>query len=176
MQKPSILFKIFVGIRQNPWKLVLYTFLAYATIWVVLESLLGLVPSAQQYFSGEAKFLTLLFLSICIGVYRNTAPNRIRIKCGSSSIVVLFGDLFLHDGYKVVPVSRYFFETQIVPTSLQHKIIQTFIQSREGDEGFTLYRNSLSTALENITHEEIYRDETKRKENYYPLGTTELLA
>ena len=174
-QHSSLLSRIVIGTRKKPLKFLTNAFLAYAAAWTVLEPILGLIPNAEQFLSGKSKFFVLLLFSICIGIYRNAVPGEIKIKCGNSLIVVLFGNLFISNGFRIIPVSRYFFETQIVPTSLQHKLIQMFVQSREGDRGFNLYEKSLVTALQNLGYEEKHRDATRQKEKYYPLGTTAVL-
>jgi hypothetical protein len=133
------------------------------------------VPEAQKYLSGDFKFLALVLISSCVGIYRNAVPGEITIKHDNSVIKVVFGDLFSFDGFKAIPVSRYFFETQVVQTSLQNKIIQLFLSSKEGNEGFRVYKQILSNALKGEGYQEVYRDATKQKEKYYPLGTTALL-
>lgn len=108
-------------------------------------------------------------------MYRNAVPREITVKHSNSVIKIVFGDLFSFDGFKAIPVSRYFFETQVVSTSLQNKLIQIFVQSKEGTEGFKAYNQAISAALQGENHQEIYRDATQRKEKYYPLGTTVIL-
>ncbi|NES21509.1 MAG: hypothetical protein F6K41_21900 [Symploca sp. SIO3E6] len=172
---PNLAQRVIIGIKKQPLKLLTSIFLAYAAIWTILEPIIGIVPNAAQSFSGDVKFFTLIVISLCIGFYRNAVPNSINIKHGNYSIVILFGDLFSCNGFKVIPVSRYFFETQVVPTSLQSKIIQMFVQSREGDKGFSLYNQSLSSALQSTAYEERHRGATNQKERYYPLGATAVL-
>jgi hypothetical protein len=175
MKNYTLVNRIIVGFKRKPLKFFVNAFIVYATVWAILEPIIGIVPNTAQYFSGEAKFIALLFASVCVGLYRNAVPNEIYIKYGNSSIVVVFGDLFSFDGFKVIPVSRFFFETQVVPTSLQNKLIKMFVQSREGGEGLVLYNQSLSVALQEVTCEEKYRDATRQQEKYYPLGTTAIL-
>jgi Domain of unknown function (DUF6430) len=176
MHDYSLLHRIILGFKNKLRKLLITIFVIYASIWTILESLIGLVPSTSQYFSGEFEFLILVLMSSIIGFYKNAIPESILVKYGNSSIKIEFGDIFSCEGFRVIPVSRYFFETQIVPTSLQSKLIQMFIQSQEGDKGFVLYNQTLSTALQNVTYREKYRNETQQKEKYYPLGTTAILG
>lgn len=171
----SILDRILAGFRRKPFDLLLNIFVVYAAIWTLLEPLLGLVPDAQNIFSGDVKFLTLLLVSTCIGIYRSAVPGEITIKYGNSTIKVVFGDLFVFDGFKAIPVSRYFFETQVIQTSLQNKIIQFFLSSREGDEGLRAHKQALAQSLQGESCQEVFRDVTKQKEKYYALGTTALL-
>jgi hypothetical protein len=109
MKNYTLVNRIIVGFKRKPLKFFVNAFIVYATVWAILEPIIGIVPNTAQYFSGEAKFIALLFASVCVGLYRNAVPNEIYIKYGNSSIVVVFGDLFSFDGFKVIPVSRFFF-------------------------------------------------------------------
>lgn len=175
MSNYGFLYRIILGIRQKPLKVFVRVFITYAAIWTVLEPLIGIVPSAQKYFSGELKFFILLLVSTLMGLYKNAVPKERSIRYGNSVIKIVFGDLFSFSGIKAIPVSRYFFEVEIIPTSLQNKVIQFFVQSQEGSKGFDVYEKSLSLALQNELYQEVYRINTQRKEKYYPLGTTALL-
>jgi Domain of unknown function (DUF6430) len=172
MNHSELLKRITIGVKKNPLRLLINTFFAYATAWAILEPVIAIVPATVHYFSGGAKFVVLILISLGVGIYRSAIPNRISIKYGNSSITVLFGDLFSFNGFQTIPVSRYFFETKIVPTSLQHKLINMFVQSRESCEGLTMYNDLLSAKLQGIMYDDIYRDATRMQEKYYPLGTT----
>jgi Domain of unknown function (DUF6430) len=151
------------------------TFIAYAAIWTILEPLISIVPPVEKYFSGELKFFTLILVSSLIGFYRNSIPQEIIIKHSNSLIKVIFGDLFSFDGLKAIPVSRYFFETGVVQTSLQNKLIQMFQQSNGVSEGLDIYKKRLSDALQVEPFQEKFRNVTQQKEKYYSLGTTAIL-
>ncbi len=175
MNKYGLLHRVILGVRQKPLKALASIFLAYAAIWTVLEPLISVVSPAGKYFSGELKFFILVAVSSLIGLYRSAAPKNLSIQYGNAVVKVVFGDLFSFDGIKAIPVSRYFFEVEVVPTSLQNKIIQFFVQSQEGSKGFGFYEQSLSSALEHEPFQEIYRSATQVKEKYYPLGSTAFL-
>lgn len=175
MSNYGLLHRVSLGVRQKPLKAFVSTFIAYAAIWTVLEPLISIVSPAEKYFSGELKFFILLLVSSLIGLYKSAVPNDLSIQYGNSVIKIVFGDLFSFNGIKVIPVSRYFFEVEVVPTSLQNKVIQFFVQSQEGSKGFDVYEQKLSVALEQEPYQEVYRSATQRKEKYYPLGTTTFL-
>lgn len=166
------MYRVILGLRQKPLRAVASIFIAYATIWAVLEPLIGIVPQSGQYFSGGLKFSVFLFTSILLGLYRSAVPKDLTIQYGNSVIKIVFGDLFAVSGFKVVPVSRYFFEIEVVHTSLQHRVIQLFVQSQEGSKGFDTYEKSLHLALEHESYQEVYRSVLQRKDKYYPLGTS----
>lgn len=172
MVKSSLFNRIILGFRKKPFKALINIFITYAAIWTILDPLISMVSPAEKYFSGELKFFILVFISSLIGLCRNAVPGEITLQYANSTIKVVFGDLFALDGFKAIPVSRYFYETEVVPTSLQNKIIQMFVQSAEGSKGFEIYTKSLSSALQNTQYQENYRTSTQRNERYYPLGTT----
>lgn len=172
MVNRSLFNRIFLGCKKKPFKALVRIFFTYAAIWTLLDPLISMVSPAEKYFSGELNFFILLFVSSLIGLYGNAVPGEITLHYASSTIKVVFDDLFACDGFKAIPVSRYFYETEVVPTSLQNKIIQMFIQSSEGSKGFEIYRNALSSALQSTQYQENYRTSTQKKERYYPLGTT----
>lgn len=175
MNSHNIVYRIIVGIKRRPLKLFASIFIVYAAIWTILEPLLGIVAPAQSYFSGELKFFTLVLVSALFGVYKNAVLVEITLKYSNSVIKVIFGDIFSFDGFKAIPVSKYFFETEVISTSLQNKIIQMFVQSKEGTKGFEEYKQKLFNAVQGETYQEVYRDATQQKEKYYPLGTTAFL-
>ncbi|MBW4481263.1 MAG: hypothetical protein KME14_01845 [Tildeniella torsiva UHER 1998/13D] len=172
MTKYGLLYRVTLGVRQKPLRALVGIFIAYATIWAILEPLIGMLPEVGGYFSGDLKFSTLLFASTLIGLYRSAVPKDLIIQYGNSIIKIAFGDLFAINGLKVIPVSRYFFEVDVVPTSLQHKVIQLFVRSEEGSKGFDAYEKNLSLVLKNEPHQEVYRSALQRKDKYYPLGTS----
>jgi Domain of unknown function (DUF6430) len=175
MNKYGFLHRVILGVRQKPLKTLTSIFIAYAAIWTVLEPLISIVLPVGKYFSGELKFFILVAVSSLIGLYKTAVHKDLSIKYGNALIKVVFGDLFSFDGIKAIPVSRYFFEVEVVPTSLQSKIIQFFVQSQEGSKGFDFYEQSLSSALEREPCQENYRSATQRNEKYYPLGSTAFL-
>ncbi|GAP98536.1 hypothetical protein NIES2104_50910 [Leptolyngbya sp. NIES-2104] len=172
MVKRGLFHRVILGCKKKPFKVFVSTFIAYAAIWTLLDPLLSMVSSAQKYFSGELKFFILVLVSSLIGLGKTALPGEITLQYANSTIKVVFDDLFASDGFKVVPVSRYFHEIEVIPTSLQNKIIQMFVQSAEGSKGSEAYEKSLSSALQSTKYEEIYRPATNREEKYYPLGTT----
>jgi hypothetical protein len=166
---------MFLGIKRHPIKFIIFSFAVYAAIWTILEPILSIIPQTSAFFSGWQKFFSLVFISVVIGLYRIASPREITLKHSSSVIRVAFGDLFLQEGFKVIPVSRYFFETEIVETSLQNMVIRKFIQSEEGEKGLRKYKECLLASLKNKNFEETFRQVTKQKERVYPLGTTALI-
>ncbi|MBU7584674.1 MAG: hypothetical protein KAF91_17475 [Nostoc sp. TH1S01] len=175
MNSNNFFHRVKIGIKNKPFHFLVNIFIAYAAIWTILEPLLSIVQNAGKYFSGEIKFFAFVLISSLIGTYKTAVPKSINFRYGNTSIEIIFGDLFSFTGFKVIPVSRYFYEIQVVATSLQNKLIHKFVTSHEGDRGFDVYQETLSKALQYEIYQESYRSVTQQKEKYYPLGTTATL-
>jgi hypothetical protein len=176
MNSQWLLKRIIITLKKQPLKVFVYTFIVYATIWTILEPLIGIVPNASKYLSGEIKFTSLILVSVLIGAYRSAIPQEVNLKYGNSNIKIVFGDLFLFDGIKAIPVSRFFHETEVIPASLQGKLIQKFIHSGEGSKGFETYKKIITDSLQAESCQEIFRDATQQYEKFYSLGTTVLIS
>ena len=175
MKGESLFSRVRIGVSRRPARLLASIFLVYATTWAVLEPVLGLMKPAEAYLTGWPKYLALILVSVLIGLLISAVPRELIVRLGNSVVHVTFGDLFATGGLKAIPVSRFFFETEVVATSLQGTVIRRFMQSREGAQGLQEYENALSAALEGKHHEELLRAATQKKEKYYPLGTTAML-
>lgn len=175
MSSKAFLRRVVLGVKQKPLKAFVSAFVAYAAIWTVLEPLISIVTPAREYLSGELKFFVLLSISCLIGLHRSAVPKNLSIQYRNSEIKILFGDLFSFNGIKAIPVSKYLFEIEVIPASLQNKVIQFFVQSEEGTKGFDVYEQKLSLALKHEPHQENYRSATQKKDKYYSLGTTAFL-
>ena len=95
-------------------------------------------------------------------------PSSITIKLHETIIKILFGDLFTHDGYSAIPVSRHFFEIDLVETSLQKKVMDLFSL-----DGPSVYQRNLRKALKDVVYEPINTKVLSKRK--YDLGTTILL-
>ncbi len=89
----------------------------------------------------------------------------------SDNIEICSGDLFAMDGIKIIPVSRFFYETGVYEASLQYQVINKFKLAK----GIEDYQKQMDDELGNEDPEIKTRDETLGEEKYYPLGTTALI-
>lgn len=167
----SILRRAYVVGKRNPRKVVASGLVVYGAIWLVLEPFLTLVPTVRGTSIGWLPFFGLVLVSATIGLLRVARLQEIPIKFLGNTVVVVFRKLWSYDGIKVIPVSRYMFETEVVPTSLLAQLIGRFADS-EGPAGISLYRQKLKAALEGRQYEERERLPDRGKERYYELGTT----
>ena len=172
MPENKFLERVIIGFKKKPLNFILNAFIIYTVIWSLVEPLIGFMPSLGNLIPQSLKIVLLISGSIVLGLIRNAIPNEIKIKYDNSIIRIKFGDLFLTEGLNVIPVSRFFLETQVVKTSLQNILINKFIDSEGHSIGLGLYLKSLSRALETSNFDYIARRNDVGREQYYPLGTT----
>jgi hypothetical protein len=171
----TLLERIVTGVRHAPLKLLGTIFLAYSAFWVILEPLLALVPEANPYLIGIGRFVVLLILSVIVGLLLAARPNKISFDFQNNKITIEFGDLFQQQGIKVIPVSRYMHETDVVQTSLQSLIIKKYRDAEEGVQGLATYSAKVEAALANKDHIMTQRDPQQGGEKQYPIGTLGLI-
>ncbi len=176
MNNSNLIKRISLGVKDKPLRSLKKTLLAYGSIWGFIAPLITFFPSTKQFFLGLFQFITLVIISIIIGLYRSAVPTEIEFKYNNQAIKIIFGDIFDFDDYKVIPVSRFFFETQVMQKSLQRQIIKKFEDSGDITRGVQPYLEPLETALQGKVYQEMNRNKTREKEKYYPLGTTAFLA
>lgn len=178
MKYHNIINRIIAGVRKNPSQVFVEGFLVYATFWIILEPIFSMISTtATQYLAGTLSFATLVLLSLVLGLLRSASPAEIEIKINGSAIRVVFGDLFTFDGVKVIPASKFLYETDVVVSSLQDKLIKKFLVLGEGAQGINKYTSALEEALagkfcelvDNNSEQLLSNNNLKKK---YPLGTT----
>jgi hypothetical protein len=175
MKIKQSLYRKWVAISHNPKALFIYIFAAYGVIWAILDPIMSIIPSFQNYFSGWDRYLIMLSISIVIGLVRIERPDEIVLRVQNSTIVISFGDLFTQKGIRVIPVSQYMYEMDVVPSSLQAIVIRKFIDGGEGVQGAVAYKNALDSGLHDKFAQEIVRFSEIGAEKYYQLGTSAIL-
>jgi hypothetical protein len=169
------LYRKWVAIKHDPKALIITIFAAYGVIWAMLDPIMSIIPSFQKTFSGWDRYLIMLSVSIVIGLVRIARPYEITLRVQNSTIVITFGDLFTQPGIRVIPVSQFMYEMDVVPSSLQAIIIRKFIEGDEGIQGATAYKNALDAGLRDKQPQEIVRFYGTGAEKFYELGTSAIL-
>ncbi len=118
MKNSNFFGRIFLGFKDYPLQFLKKTLLAYGSIWGFIAPLITFFPITKHFFLGLSQFIILIIISILVGLYRNAVPTEIEFKYNNQVIKIIFGDIFDFDGYQVIPVSRFFFETQVIPNPL----------------------------------------------------------
>ena len=165
----------YIGARQNSTALIVGVFTIYGIIWAVLEPIMAIVPSVNVSFSGWDRFIILISVSLVIGFFSIKRPNKVKFRFQNTTVIIEFGDLFLQPGIRVVPVSQFMHELDVVSTSLQAIVIRRFVDDYEGMQGVSKYEAALNEALSDKSAQKITRFEEKGVERFYPLGTSVIL-
>ena len=134
-------------VRRNPRRFFASSFVAYATLWTLLEPILSFVRILDPYLVGWPKYVIFLLVSLLIGAVYTLSPKEFSIKLNKITIKIVFGDLFSSKGLKVIPISRFMFETEVARSSLQNVVIREFMECDEGTKGLEEYQRSLTDAL-----------------------------
>lgn len=117
----SMIKKIIIGIQQNPKKLIIDTFLSYATLWTLLEPAVSFLSSTLlSNLTGLWKYLVFVIFAILIGIIR-VFPKKeivISLKNTNTKVRVVFADMFTLEGCKVISVNEYFDSEIGQPVSL----------------------------------------------------------
>jgi Domain of unknown function (DUF6430) len=165
--------RIFYGAFKRPFRLAANIFIVYAATWGFLEPIISIVPHASEFLSGFFKYFILVLFSVIFGFLRSISPQEISVNYANCKIVISFGNLFSTKGFQSIPVSRYFYETEVFQNSLQGQLIAKFLQSSEGVKGLSNYRSNLEYSLDDVPFELKDQNSTEKGlERYYPLGTT----
>jgi hypothetical protein len=166
--KLHIVKRFYIGIKRKPIHFLISVFFVYGIFWATIEPLLVIVKSSEKYLTGIYIYLVIVFISIIVGFFRSVPHTKIKL---TDNIQIIFGDLFTFEGYKAIPVSQFFYETEVIESSLQNIVIKKFINSDEGVKGLNKYLYQLDTKLAKKPAKLVYRTETNTEEKYYPLGT-----
>jgi Domain of unknown function (DUF6430) len=168
----SIINALKIGIQRN-YKLLLQNILvASFAIWGVLEPLLALAK-IQVELSWD-KYLFFLIISLIIGIIKSFPLMQIKLYIRNTPVKIVFGNLFELNqvNFKVLPVSQYFFETKVIPNSIQDQLIKKFL-NQYGEEGLKNYEEQLIKGLEKENFEIINRNlQNELLNRQYSVGCT----
>jgi hypothetical protein len=167
--------RIYIGATNSPGKFAATVFLSYSAGWVIIEPIIALVPDAKENIEGTNRFAVLVFLSLIVALRLVARPIEISFEFQNNQVVIKFGDLFQQTGVRVIPVSRYMHETEVVPKCLQGVVIREFFNSAGGTTGIDAYNEKLDAALKAKEHNTLERKAERGPEKQYPLGTLALI-
>lgn len=102
-------------------------------------------------------------------------PQQCSFHYNNSTIELVFGDLFMQPGLRVIPVSEFMEEMDVIPTSLQAIVMKKIQNKFEGNQGTKRYQAELAKALEPKVYEVLERSYQRGREKKYPLGTSALI-
>ncbi len=175
MKSISWIRRLIHGTKNHTWAFIVTIFATYSVGWALVEPIIAIIPSLSPIFTGWSRFLALLGISILISTIKISQPVKLRFHLQNNVIEIVFDDLFVQQGIKVIPVSTYMHEIEIIPSSLQAIVMNRIVKSDEGTKGYEKYKAILNEALTSKPHTVGIRLPERGTEKRYPVGTTALI-
>jgi hypothetical protein len=103
---------LWFGITKHKAKTVTYIFTCFSVLFTIVKSITQFFPTVQ--IAGVGPLTVGILISFGWGLWKVWKPSKasIRIANSSTSIDIIFGDIFTQDGIRVIGVSE-FFETEL---------------------------------------------------------------
>jgi len=170
--KMQSLNDLWFGITKHKGKTVTYIFTCFSVLFTLVKIVTQFFPSVQ--ITGVAPLVIGIIISVGWGLKKVWKPSKtsIRIANSSTSIEIVFGDIFLQDGVRAIGVSE-FFETEL-GTPVSDKSLHGAFLKRH----FSGYAESIDTQLATDLHKEEPTEVAIKacgKKLCYPIGTTALI-
>src|SRR5436309_2662209 len=92
MSRLNILYRLWTGFRNHPFRFLARLGVSYAALWAFCEPILGFID--EPALRGASRYLVLVMASVAIAVGRTMIPKqaRIHLKNTSCGIQIAFGD------------------------------------------------------------------------------------
>lgn len=148
-------------------------FAPLGVVWFVLEPTLGILTEVKMdsipYKWRIALWVFLLLAGVFWAVYNALPVNKISFKIEGNDITISFGNLLTKEKCnKVVAVSQFLYETDVVETSLQKQVIK---KMREGAY-ISRLKEALGDTPFNLSKERKLKYANELLAYEFPLGTT----
>lgn len=162
-----IISNIMTGIKYNPKKWLTSWFLCYATLWTLLEPMVSfLTPN----LTGTWKFVLFVGVSFIAGIIIVYPKKEIEFKLPNTSttIGVIYSDMFGLKGCKVITVNEYF-DSEIGDPVSPNSLHGYFLQKILGNHVMP-FDSAVDNLPANLLIETAQRPKGKNKK--YKIGTT----
>lgn len=154
-------------LRQHPFALAGYAFVAFSVLWTTTEAL-------THFFGWTALkdgswFVAMVFCSVIYSTYKLWRPSKIAIGLPMTnvSIDVAFGDIFDFDGVAAIPVNEFFDSELGLPVS-PRSLHGIFIQRFFGGHGDAFDRQIVEKLVA-VRAAQVKREQGKPQR--FPIGT-----
>jgi len=140
----------------------------YGVGWTIIESISFFLSSAEV--SGASRYLLLVGLSICVGLWRAWPLGKVEIPIANSdtTVVISFGSLFATETHIAVPVNEYF-DSLLGDHVARTSVHGQFIQNTLGGQS-TSFDQLVQDDLSGVACEDVAR--TTGNCRAYKIGTT----
>jgi len=160
---------ILLGVWNHPWKTLGHIFSGFSISFTLIQIFQHFFP--DQKFEGWIRFLCLAFVGIIYGVARMRKPLSVRFDEITTTIEVIFGDLFQQEGLRAIPVNE-FFDSKIGTPVSEKSLHGIFINKCFGGHP-DVFDRAVEEQLFGKNFEEKTKTEGKTKS--YPIGTTVII-
>jgi hypothetical protein len=163
--------RLAAGIRRHPLAWIVAAFLAYSALWTILDSVGSFFPPIGP--KGVAAYLSLVVVSIAIGLWRSLPPTGVRFRIPTTNTIlqIEFGDLFAAPGLRVVSVNEFFdsdLGDHVSPRSLHGQLLTRAFGGHPQS-----FDALVEQSLEGRPFEHVSRRSGRTRR--YPLGTTAVI-
>ena len=156
------------GVWSHPWLTGIHTFTAFSVLWTLTEGVTHFIPGIK--IEGPIALGLIIVFSVGFGLYGAWKPSLVKIKIPNTSttIEVVFGDLFEKDGIRVIAVNEYFDSELGMPVS-DKSLHGMFLQKCFGGHP-QVFDTQLDEQLKNVESTTVNKEAGKTES--YPIGTT----
>jgi hypothetical protein len=163
---------LYFGITKHKAKTAAYIFTCFSVLFTLVKIVTQFFPSVQ--ISGAGPLAVGIIISIGWGLWKVWKPSKtfIRVAHSSTTIEIVFGDIFLQDGVRAIGVSE-FFETEIGTPVSDKSLHGAFLRRH-----FSGYTQSIDAQLAiELANEQPAKvtDKPCGKTLCYPIGTSALI-
>lgn len=160
------------GINSHPWKTLQYIFASFSVLFTLVRGITYFVPAIK--IEGPFWLAVAVVASVIFGLGKVWKPSRIEIPIAKSSTVieVIFGDLFVQDGIRVIAVSE-FFDSKLGRLVSDKSLHGILLQKCFGGHP-EAFDKQVDEQLSSVESCEVKKVEGKCKS--YPIGTTALVT
>jgi len=162
---------LWFGVIRHPFRTATEAFIAFSVLWTLTESFSYFVPGFD--LKGRFWLSVFGFISFCWAVDRAWKPSKVEFKVATCDTVIeiVFGDIFLRDGIRAIPVSE-FFESLLGKPVSDRSLHGIFLKTAFGGQPES-FDKQVDTEL--ISVPSIISPKSEGKSKSYPIGTTALI-
>jgi len=159
------------GIIRHPWRTGGYGFTAFSVLYTVVKGINQFFPGVK--IEGPLAFGVVILVAIIYSLRKVWKPSKIEIKVAhtNTTIEVLFGDLFVQDGIKVIAVSE-FFDSKLGKPVSGKSLHGIFLKKCFGGHPES-FDKQVEDQLRAVSCTEVLKSDGKTKR--YPIGTSALI-
>jgi hypothetical protein len=161
------LYSLCLGVKQHPWKTAGHVSSGFSILFSLIQCFFLSFPNQKS--EGLCYIAWLFVISAFYGIARVRRPLSVRFTEISTTIEVIFGDLFQQEGLRAIPVNE-FFDSEIGTPVSDKSLHGIFIKRCLGGHANVFN----SAVVEQLRGEGVAVVENKKegKNKSYKIGTS----